>query len=133
MHCLAYANDVDLVTRNHRILTEAYEQLESGTKEVRLKVNVDKVKYMLTSKDQHTVNSLKCGDKDFERVKDFRYPGFTITENNETSVEVRIGIAARNRSSFATLPLLKSNLLSTKTKLKIYRTIVKPVVTYGVQ
>jgi hypothetical protein len=38
---------------------------------------------------------------------------------------------ARNRSYYSLLPLLRSKAVSRTTKIRIYKTIIRPVVLYG--
>lgn len=67
----------------------------------------------------------------FERVGDFKYLGALITDKNENNMEIKARIAAGNRAYFSFLNLLKSKIVSRKTKLTIYRTVIRPVVLYG--
>ena len=45
--------------------------------------------------------------------------------------EIRLRIQAGNRSSFANKKLLKNKDLNAAIKLQIYRSIIRPIVTYG--
>jgi hypothetical protein len=50
---------------------------------------------------------------------------------NEVSTEIQARIAAGNGCYFALQRVLKSKSISRKAKLAIYKTIIKPFVTYG--
>ena len=131
---MAYADDVGMISRNIRTLTEAYNQLEEGAQDLGLLVNEKKTKYMVSSKlRKGRPDPLKIGEKLFERVTDFRYLGSTITEKNDTSYEIKARIAAGNKSYFSSLQMLRSSLLNKESKIKIYKAIIKPVVTYGAE
>lgn len=44
--CLAYANDIALIARNKEKLGEMFERLETYSKIIGLRVNVEKTKYL---------------------------------------------------------------------------------------
>jgi hypothetical protein len=67
----------------------------------------------------------------FERVDKFNYLGSLFTENSENSTEIKIRIAAENSCYFSLIKLLKSRAIAINTKVRIYSTIIRPVVTYG--
>jgi hypothetical protein len=54
-----------------------------------------------------------------------------VTENSENSTEIKIRIAAGNILYFFLIKLLKSRAVARNTKVRMYRTIIIPVVTYG--
>jgi hypothetical protein len=47
--------------------------------------------------------------------------------------EINRRLMAGNRGYFAYMKLLKLTLLSRQSKVKIYKTLIRPVVTYGVE
>jgi hypothetical protein len=53
--------------------------------------------------------------------------------NNENEIENEISrrLMTGNRTYFSHIQLFKSNILSKTTKVKLYKTLVWPVVTYG--
>jgi hypothetical protein len=73
------------------------------------------------------------GEKNFEGAPSFTYLGALIGNRNVTSLSVRERIQAGRWAYCANLHLFKNQLISRSTKLKIYRTLVCPVVTYGAE
>jgi hypothetical protein len=131
---LAYAGDVNLVSRSALMLSEAFKQLECESKNAGLTINESKTKYMINSRNKvrfQNVRSLNVGSHKFERVDKFKYLGSLVTENSENSTEIKIRIAAGNRCYFSLIKLLKSRAVARNTKVRMYRTIIRPVVTYG--
>ena len=57
--------------------------------------------------------------------------GATITENNEILAEIKERITAGNKAYYSSHNMLKNKNISRKTKKNIYKTIIRPVVTYG--
>jgi hypothetical protein len=57
--------------------------------------------------------------------------GSLVTENSENSTEIKIRIAAGYRCYFSIIKLFKSRAVARNTKVRMYRTLIRPVVTYG--
>jgi hypothetical protein len=54
-----------------------------------------------------------------------------LFENSEISTEIKIRITAGNRCYFSLIKLLKSRAVARNTIVRMYRTLIRPVVTYG--
>ena len=67
----------------------------------------------------------------FKRVEVFKYLGTTLTNKNSISEEINSRLRSGNACYHSVQNLLSSRLLSKKLKIKIYRTIILPVVLYG--
>ena len=67
----------------------------------------------------------------FERVEEFKYLGTTLTNKNSIAEEINSRLRSGNACCYSVQNLLSSRLLSKNLKLKIYRTIILPVVLYG--
>lgn len=128
---LAFADDVDLVARSEKSLVASFKEMESGAKELGLNVNEEKTKYMISRTKADTGKYITIEDYSFERVPQFKYLGSIITEDNNTSVEIKARIAAANKSYYALLPLLSASAVSRNLKLKLYKIVIRPVVMYG--
>jgi hypothetical protein len=74
---------------------------------------------------------LQVNNCEFERVGEFKYLGSLITGNNDNNTEIKARIMAGNKSYYSVLPLLRSKALSRTTKIRMHKTIIKPVVLYG--
>ena len=103
------------------------------SKEVGLEVNVDKTKYMVTSRDQNAGRShnIKTDDSSFERDEEFKYLGTTLTNQNSIQEKIKSRLKSGNGCYHSAQNLLSSSLLSKSLKIKIYRTVILPVVLYG--
>jgi len=69
----------------------------------------------------------------FERVNSFVYLGTLITTDNNTSAEINNRIALANRSYFGSVNILKAKNINRKYKVLIYKTLIKPVLMFGVE
>ena len=66
-----------------------------------------------------------------ERVEEFKYLGTTLTNQNSVQEEIKGRLKSGNACYYSVQNLLSSRLLSKNLKIKIYRTIILPVVLYG--
>ena len=66
-----------------------------------------------------------------ERLEEFKYLGTTLTDKNSIQEEIKSRLKLGNACYYSVQNLLSSSLLSKKLKIKIYRTIILPVVLYG--
>jgi len=64
-------------------------------------------------------------------VEEFKYSGTTLTNRNSISEEIKSRLKSGNACFHSVQNLLSSRLLSKNLKIKIYRTIILPVVLYG--
>jgi len=69
-----------------------------ATKEIGLKVNADKTKYMIMSRDQNAgrSHSKKSDNSSIERVEEFEYLGTTLTNQNSFQEEIKSRLKLRN-------------------------------------
>ena len=130
---LVYADDVVLLGDNEEILRANMHTLLSNTKKLGLKVNINKTKYMVT--DRYSLyngnGQLMKNEGNFEEVGEFKYLGTIITNRNEMHKEIKHRLNSGNTCYYALQRLLSSQLLSKNIKLKIYKTVILPVILYG--
>jgi hypothetical protein len=112
---------------------ENAEVLVVAAKEVGLEVNADKTKYMVMSQDQNAGwdDSVKIDNSSIERVEEFKYLGTMLTGQNSVQENIKSRLTLGNACNHLVQHLLSSKLLSKNIKIKVYRTIILPVVLYG--
>jgi hypothetical protein len=69
----------------------------------------------------------------YEGVAGFIYLGTLISNDNNVEKEIQRRILSGNRTYFAAIRLFRSRLLSRGTKILLYKTLIRPVVSYGVE
>ena len=65
-----------------------------------------------------------------EKVHKFKYLGAYVTSKNEVTEEIKSRLVSGNACFYSVQKLLTSRLISRKLKLKIYRTVILPVILY---
>jgi sorting nexin-29 len=130
---VAYAGDVNILGGSTRAVKEIAESLVIATKEIGLEVNADKTKYMVMSRDQNAgrTHGVKIDNSSFERVDEVKYLGTTLTNQNLIQENLNSRLKSGNACYHSVQYLMPSRLLSKSLKIKMYRTIILPVVLYG--
>ena len=92
-----------------------------------------KCKYMVMSRDQNAgrIQSVRIDNSTFERVEEFKYLRTTLANQNSIAEEIKSRLRSGNACYHSVQNLLSSRLLSKNLKIKLYRTIILPVVLYG--
>jgi hypothetical protein len=89
-----------------------------------------KTKYIEVTKRPTTTRMLRVDDQEFERVRDIKYLGSIITDDNNTSTETKQRIIMANRASYGLKKQLSSRYLGRQTKCILYKTLMRPILTY---
>lgn len=128
---LAYADDLDLVARSAEGVKDSFGALEKAAKNMGLEINEDKTKYMKISPSQTNRAGLSIGQYNFKATENFIYLGSLVNENGKLTEEIKRRIMLANRCFFGLRKQFSSRLLSRASKLRLYKTLVRPVLLYG--
>jgi hypothetical protein len=96
-----------------------------------LKVNMQKTKYMEVTKRPTNTTMIVTGNRQYERVKEFKYFRMTLAEDNGISTEIKQRIIMASKTSYGLKKQLNSPYLKWHTKCTLYETLIRPILMYG--
>jgi hypothetical protein len=126
---LDFADDICLLSQNGKQLQEKIDHLSRTSEKAGLKINKIKTKIMRLNTKAAT--SIEVGSEIIEEVEDFTYLGSIISGEEGVLKDVTSRVS-KARSVFVRLSKIwRSSSTTTETKLKIFSSMVKPVLLYG--
>ncbi|GFX46841.1 reverse transcriptase domain-containing protein [Trichonephila clavipes] len=128
---LAYADDIDIIGRSEKAVKETFQALEISATNMGLTINEDKTKFMETMPSSVNNTSFCVNGHSFERVSEFKYLGTIINDQNKLKAEINNRIKSANKCFFGLKKQLISKFISGKTKLRLYKTLILPVLLYA--
>lgn len=129
---LAFADDIVIIGRKAQDVKEAFSKIVASSAKFNLRVNDTKTKYMIVSKrGQRLGRSISLDDHSVEIVDNFIYLGTMLTAENKIKDDIRRRIVAANKTYFALVPVLKNKEISRQCKVRLYKTLIRPVLCYG--
>jgi hypothetical protein len=74
--------------------------------------------------------NIRTANRSFENVAQFKYLATTVTDQNLIQEEIKRRLNCGNACYHSVQNLLSSHLLSKNIKIRLYKTIILPVVVY---
>ena len=129
INCLAFADDLALLSRNTDTAIEQLNVLESQAEKAGLKISFDKTKYITNIRT--APRYLKTEHGKIERVDSFKYLGEIVqlkTNERKANTTRREKMAAAFRRTY---PIYKKKTISRQAKLRHYNTVIKTECLYA--
>jgi hypothetical protein len=131
MNNLRFADDIGLLATTESDLQNITTEIDKNSRRFGLHINIDKTKVMAIEKKRETDLHINISGKQVEQVDKFVYLGGLITANgsNEEDIQRRIGLTSQ---AFGKLnKIWRSKGITRNTKIRIYETLIKPILLYG--
>jgi len=129
--CTTCAFDITLTTRTKQSLIDTFQKLKEISAQYGLTLNDQKTHYLRCTRKNYNLEELQINSMYLEQVHSYRYFGSTVNSDNSIGEEIRNRITLGNKSYHANQFLFKSSLVSKKLKMKLYWSIIRPIVTYA--
>lgn len=129
---LGFADDLDIIGRSMDVVKEKFVSLDRKGTDLGLKVNDAKTEYMIvTPSNRQQDQNVTIGTHTFKMVNQFVYLGSQLNTDNDIMDEIKRRITLGNRSFFSLLKILRSKSVSWNSKCALYKSVIRPIVTYG--
>lgn len=127
----AFADDLAIWAKNEKELQENLEIWNRSLQTRNLKINTEKTKVMVIGKN-NIQTKIQLNDKEIEQVDSFKYLGVTIQKDGKNEAEINNRIESAIKVYYALgNTFVRKKEVSKKTKLTVYNTIYKPILTFG--
>jgi len=116
----AYADDINIMTRRAEEAAQTNTQLKRA-RNIGLEINTQKTK---------TLNYPRVEDN-VDAVQSFTYLGVELNTRGSEESEIQHRIISTNKAYFALSHIFRSKIIHRKSKTRIYKTIIRPILCYG--
>lgn len=132
VNILAFADDVVILAEDKEDMEELTRIFIRETELMGLRVNDDKTKYMHFTREEQPLDvTVRIDGHVFRKVEHFKYLGVIISDKNSEEREIVNRINLANKCMYACNKFMTSKILSHQTKIKIYKTVIRPILMYG--
>ena len=130
---LLFADDLVIIAESKEELQEKWLRWQRGMASQGLKVNTGKTEVLVSSRDRKEVHIVDSSNTRLNQVEQFKYLGVVVNETggSEEAVGARISAAWNNWREVSRV--VGDKKMPRGLKVKIYETIVRPVMTYGAE
>lgn len=86
---------------------------------------------MVVSRKLPSIDSIGIDNYKFQKLNNFKYLCVNINNKSDTHIEINERITSGNRWHFSIIEFLRSKLLSRESKVRLYHSYLRPVITYA--
>ena len=130
LNSLRYVDDIDLIADTEVHFQQLMNRVDGSSRRMGLRINTGETKTMTIGK-QHEDIQIKLGGEVLEQVTKFVYLGGTLTEDGGCTEDIRRRFELACAAFGKLDKMRRTESISLNTKMKLYWTLVLPVLMYG--
>ena len=131
---LLFADDLAIIAKSERELQERVSAWQACLERHGLRVNAGKTEVLVCSKDGEAEVTVKdVRNTALKQVKTFKYLGSVIQEKGGCQEEVKARVKAAWLKWRETKGVVCDRRIPRRVKIKIYKTVIRPVLMYGAE
>lgn len=134
LNCLLYADDLILLSESEKGLQSCLDYLSTYCSRWKLNINISKTKVMVFSKGKRKLSNFKfnINNQTLEVVEKYKYLGVILNFNGNLKHAADHMFNKGLKAVFSLKSrILDFDLAKVKLKLKLFDTLIKPIITYG--
>ena len=130
---LLFADDLVVVTETEEQMQRRWLGWQTGMESKALKVNIGKTEVMVSSRRGTKANIKDSQGTSLRQVNKFKYLDVTISEEGRSEEAIRARVSAAGGKWRDLSGDISDKKMPRKLKIKLYMTIIRPVLLYGAE
>ncbi|KAK3511524.1 hypothetical protein QTP70_008976 [Hemibagrus guttatus] len=129
---MIFADDIVICSESRDQVEENLERWRFALERRGMKVSRSKTEYMCVNEREGS-GTVRLQGEEVKKVQEFKYLGSTVQSNGECGKEVRKRVQAGWNGWRKVSGVLCDRKISARIKGKVYRTVVRPAMLYGLE
>ncbi|KAK3515214.1 hypothetical protein QTP70_010616 [Hemibagrus guttatus] len=129
---MMFADDIVICSESREQVEENLERWRFALERRGMKVSRSKTEYMCVNEREGS-GTVRLQGEEVEKVQEFKYLGSTVQSNGECAKEVKKRVQAGWNGWRKVSGVLCDRKISARIKGKMYRTVVRPAMLYGLE
>ncbi|KAK3572993.1 hypothetical protein QTP86_012029 [Hemibagrus guttatus] len=129
---MMFADDIVICSESREQVEENLERWRFALERRGMKVSRSKTEYMCVNEREGS-GTVRLQGEEVKKVKEFKYLGSTVQSNGECGKEVKKRVQAGWNGWRKVSGVLCDQKISARIKGKVYRTVVRPAMLYGLE
>ncbi|KAK3522353.1 hypothetical protein QTP86_007634 [Hemibagrus guttatus] len=129
---MMFADDIVICSESREQVEENLERWRFALERRGMKVSRSKIEYMCVNEREGS-GTVRLQGEEVKKVQEFKYLGSTVQSNGECGKEVKKRVQAGWNGWRKVSGVLCDQKISARIKGKVYRTVVRPAMLYGLE
>ncbi|KAK3574521.1 hypothetical protein QTP86_008701 [Hemibagrus guttatus] len=129
---MMFADDIVICSESREQVEENLERWRFALERRGMKVSRSKTEYMCVNEREGS-GTVRLQGEEVKKVEEFKYLGSTVQSNGECGKEVKKRVQAGWNGWRKVSGVLSDRKISERIKGKVYRTVVRPAMLYGLE